>query len=85
MLNLCEATVCKEKKGYYVVYPEYFDRKRLGPFKTIKEAKNAYMVQLAEDYIGASIRDNSIEEKIKIGESIEKNGMDENGSLREVL
>ena len=85
VLEMCDASVVKKDSGFFVKYPNYFDRSPLGPFRTIKEAKERYLIQLAEDYFGSSIRDNSREDKIKMGQEIEQNGTEESGNLRESL
>lgn len=73
--HLQDASIYKRKSGYTLKWPDYFERKdRI--FLTLQEAKSHYYIQLAWDYLGVEIRDNSKKEKIQLGKDIEKYGID---------
>jgi hypothetical protein len=44
-------------------------------------ATEAYFVQVAYDYFGNAIRDNSRADKIQLGKDIEKFGVDDSGAI----
>lgn len=52
----------------------YFDDVdgRSEPSLTVNEASDAYYLKQASDYLGNSIRDNSLNERIEIGKQIDQ-------------
>lgn len=51
------------------------------PFGSLQEAEDEYYLKQAYDYLGSAIRDNSRNEKILIGKSIDNGTFDQELSL----
>lgn len=66
-----EASIYKDSKGYNLVWASHLDKKT-NLYNTLSLAKQNYYIQLAYDFYGLSIRDNTFSEKIALGKRIEK-------------
>lgn len=61
-------------------WPDDFEREE-STHATLQDAKDTYFTQIAWDYLGSAIRDNSRAEKIALGKAIEEYGVDDNGEI----
>jgi hypothetical protein len=74
------ARVIKKQKCYVLVWETNFNRQAT-THNTLQDAKEQYYIFTAWDYLGSAIRDNSRQEKIVMGQAIEKHGVDDNGNI----
>jgi hypothetical protein len=79
-MTFAQAAILKRKAGFVLKWPADFEREE-SVYESRQEASEAYFVQLAWDYLGSAIRDNSTEEKVALGKAIEESGVDEAGEI----
>lgn len=74
------ATIRPRKIGFALVWGDYMARATT-THTTRTEAREAYYIQVAFDYLGDAIRDNTRAEKIHMGRGIERHGITESGQI----
>ena len=78
--KLNSGSIYLKPNGTYI-YKDSNDDYSIEDFQSIQSAIDAYYINEAYSYFGSSIRDNSHNDKIKIGKSIDLYGVDEQGCL----
>jgi hypothetical protein len=79
-VDLGDAVITKKKEGFVVEWHDHLERNSKC-LPTLQQAQDYYYAQLAYDYLGFAIRDNSREEKIRLGKAVEEYGVDEGGEI----
>lgn len=76
-----DAEITKKGTSFILEWNRHLERQSSN-HPTLEAAEAEYYVTLAHDYLGSAIRDNSKEERMELGRSIEYYGVDDNDQIR---